>query len=149
MIRRLPVAVSSLIGRCTGTSAGYIDLADFPAASKSTYLPLTFSSGETVVAKIVDSSSASSISVTAGGTTKSESGPGSTPTAASAVVVVYPATKSRDTKFSTVDFSKVEFDGDPMSGFSPSKLTAKSGSTVLAQASAIKGGDAFFVKYKA
>jgi hypothetical protein len=142
-------AVSSLIGRCTGTTAAYDDLADFPAASKGKYLSLTFSAGETVVVKITDSSSSSKISVTVGGTTKSESGPGFTPTVARAVVFLYPATKSGDTKFSPVDFTKVEFDGSPMSGFSPSKMTAKNGSTVLAQATSIKHGDSFDVDYKA
>jgi hypothetical protein len=142
-------AVSSLIGECTGTSAAYLELADFPAASKGTYLPLTFSAGETVVVKIVDSSSHSSISATVGGTTKSEAGPGFSPTAARTVVVIYPATTTGDIKFSPVDFSAVEFDGSPMSSFSPSKLTAKSGTTTLAKATSIKSGDSFDVKYKA
>jgi hypothetical protein len=142
-------AVSSLIGKCTGTSAAYVELADFPAASKGTYLPLTFSAGETVVVNIVDSSGSSTISATAGGTTKSETGPGFTPTAARTVLVVYPATTSGDLKFSPVHFTNVKFDKDPMSGFSLSKLTAKSGTTTLAKATSIKGGDSFEVKYKA
>jgi hypothetical protein len=36
-----------------------------------------------------------------------------------------------------------------MSGFSPTKLTAKNGAAVLAKATSIKGGDSFEVKYKA
>jgi hypothetical protein len=142
-------AVSSLIGRCTSTSASYLELADFPAASKGTYLPLTFTAGETVVVKVIDSSNSSKVSATAGGVTKSESGPGFTPTKGRAVTVLYPATVSGDTKFSTVHFTNVKFDGDPTSGFSPLKLTAKSGNAVLAKASAIKSGGSFDVTDKA
>jgi hypothetical protein len=137
-------AVASLIGRCTSSTASYIFLCDFPAQGVSKYLTLTFTPKEEVDVSI---KSSGDISVTAGGTTQSASGHSFSVTDTVAVVVVYPAIVSKDTRFSKVKFTAVKISGNPLGGYSTTKLTGKRGKKVIDSAGPITGGDAFTVSY--
>jgi hypothetical protein len=140
-------ALSSLVGRCNGTEALYIELISFPTIDKKYYLTTKFEAGQSLTVVIRTSSKKSSVSVTTKGATTTKNGPGFVPSQTTDAVAVYPSKASKDIKFSTVSFTSVEIDGDPLGSFPLKTLTATRGAQVLAQPTAVSGGDSFDVKY--